>query len=37
MSEAGAPDRAFGVHVNPDKAVPITFAANDRIIVLAQA
>jgi ion channel POLLUX/CASTOR len=36
LSEAGAPDRAFGVHVNPDKAIPITFAANDRIIVLAQ-
>jgi len=36
LSEAGAPDRAFGVHVNPDKTATVTFAANDRIIVLAQ-
>jgi hypothetical protein len=36
FSEAGAPDRAFGVHVNPDKAARIAFGANDRIIVLAK-
>jgi hypothetical protein len=36
LSEAGAPERAFGVYMNPDKATPITFAASDRIIVLAR-
>ena len=36
LSEAGAPDRAFGVHLNPDKSAPITLAAHDRIIVLAE-
>lgn len=35
LSEASAPDQAFGVHLNPDKAAPITLAAQDRVIVLA--
>jgi voltage-gated potassium channel Kch len=36
LSEAGAPDRAFGVHLNPDKSAPVTLAAHDRVIVLAE-
>ena len=36
LAEAGASDRAFGVHLNPDKATPITLAADDRVIVLAE-
>ena len=36
LAEAGAPDRAFGVHLNPDKTTPIAFSAHDRIIVLAE-
>ena len=35
LSEAGAPEQAFGVHLNPDKWASITLAANDRVIVLA--
>jgi len=35
LSEAGAPDQAFGVHVNPEKAALITFTEHDRVIVLA--
>jgi hypothetical protein len=36
LSEAGAPDRAFGVYLNPDKSAPVTLSAYDRIIVLAE-
>ena len=36
LAEAGAPERAFGVHLNPDKSTPITLAAHDRVIVLAE-
>jgi len=36
LSEAGAPEQAFGVHLNPDKPAQITLAAHDRIIVLAE-
>jgi hypothetical protein len=34
LSEASAPDRAFGVHLNPDKSAPVTLSEQDRIIVL---
>ena len=36
LAEASAPDRAFGVHLNPDKAAQFSLAADDRIIVLAE-
>jgi hypothetical protein len=36
LSEAGAPEQAFGVHLNPDKSTPVTLAADDRVIVLAE-
>lgn len=36
LAEASEPDLAFGVHMNPDKAKPVTFAEQDRIIVLAE-
>jgi ion channel POLLUX/CASTOR len=36
LAEAGAPEQVFGVHLNPDKSAPITLAADDRIIVLAE-
>jgi ion channel POLLUX/CASTOR len=36
LSEAGAPERAFGVHLNPDKLASATFSAHDRVIVLAE-
>ena len=36
LSEAGAPEQAFGVHLNPEKSAMITLAAHDRIIVLAE-
>jgi voltage-gated potassium channel Kch len=34
LSEAGEPDRAFGVHLNPDKSAEVILSAQDRIIVL---
>jgi len=37
LSEAGAQDRAFGVHLNPPKSAPVAFSAQDRIIVLGDA
>jgi voltage-gated potassium channel Kch len=36
LAEAGEPERAFGVYLNPDKAAQFTLAENDRIIVLAE-
>jgi ion channel POLLUX/CASTOR len=36
LAEANAPDRTFGVHLNPDKAAQITLTADDRVIVLAE-
>jgi len=36
LAEAGAPEQAFGVHLNPDKSARVTLAADDRIIVLAE-
>jgi hypothetical protein len=36
LAEAGKPDRAFGVYLNPDKAAQFTLAADDRVIVLAE-
>ena len=36
LAEASAADQAFGVHLNPDKSVSVTFAENDRIVVLAE-
>ena len=36
LAEAGAPEQAFGVHLNPDKSALITLAADDRVIVLAE-
>jgi voltage-gated potassium channel Kch len=35
LAEAGEPEQAFGVHLNPDKSAPVTFSEHDRIIVLA--
>jgi voltage-gated potassium channel Kch len=35
LDEASQSGRAFGVHLNPDKAAPVTFSADDRVIVLA--
>jgi voltage-gated potassium channel Kch len=37
LSEAGSPDRAFGVHLNPDKQAKFNFTGQDRIIVLEAA
>lgn len=34
-SESGDASRAYGVHVNPRKSVPVTFETADRVIVLA--
>jgi len=36
LAEAGEPDRAFGVTLNPDKAAQFTLAEDDRVIVLAE-
>jgi hypothetical protein len=36
LSEAGNPDRSYGVHTNPRKSDLVTFAAEDKIIVLAE-
>ena len=36
LAEASAADQAFGVHLNPDKSVSVTFSENDRIVVLAE-
>jgi voltage-gated potassium channel Kch len=36
LAEAGAPEQAFGVYLNPEKSTLITLAADDRVIVLAE-
>lgn len=36
LAEASAPERAFGVHLNPEKSMPVTFSEHDRVIVLAE-
>lgn len=36
LAEAGMPERAFGVYLNPDKAAQITLAEDDKVIVLAE-
>jgi Trk K+ transport system NAD-binding subunit len=36
LAEAGVPDRAFGVYLNPEKAAQFTLAGDDRVIVLAE-
>jgi ion channel POLLUX/CASTOR len=36
-AEAGDPNTAYGVHLNPDKSQRITFTEQDRMIVLAES
>ena len=36
LAQANDASRAYGVVLNPDKSVPVTFAEQDRIIVLAE-
>ena len=36
LAEAGAPERRFGVYLNPDKSAPVTLTEHDRVIVLAE-
>ncbi|HEX3050512.1 MAG TPA: TrkA C-terminal domain-containing protein, partial [Aggregatilineaceae bacterium] len=36
VAEAGDVNRAYGVHVNPNKAQSVTFGPDDKIIVLAE-
>ncbi len=36
LAEANDASRAYGVVLNPDKSVPVTFAEQDRVIVLAE-
>jgi ion channel POLLUX/CASTOR len=36
LSEAGAEEQSFGVHLNPDKSAPVIISTKDRIIVLAE-
>jgi Trk K+ transport system NAD-binding subunit len=35
LDEASQPEQSFGVHLNPNKVAPITFHADDRVIVVA--
>jgi Trk K+ transport system NAD-binding subunit len=36
LAEASAPERSFGVHLNPDKSAIVAFGDADRVIVLAE-
>ncbi|MDO8673901.1 MAG: potassium transporter TrkA, partial [Dehalococcoidia bacterium] len=36
QAHAGNPAKAYGVVINPDKSVAVTFAESDKIIVLAE-
>ena len=36
VNEAGDADRSYGVHTNPKKSAQVTFAPEDKIIVLAE-
>ena len=36
LAEAGSPEQAFGVHLNPAKSALVTLMEHDRIIVLAE-
>ncbi len=36
-SEAGNPQKSYGLHLNPDKSQRITFAEGDRMILLAES
>jgi hypothetical protein len=36
LVHANDPAQGYGVKVNPDKSATVTFAANDRIVVLAE-
>ena len=36
-AEIGDPGTSYGVHLNPDKGKPLTFAEQDRLIVLAES
>jgi hypothetical protein len=36
LAEAGDSEKAYGVRVNPAKSAKVTFAAGDKVIVLAE-
>jgi hypothetical protein len=36
-AEANDAEKAYGVHLNPNKSAMVTFSAGDRIIVLAES
>ena len=36
MSESHNADKGYGIHTNPKKSVPVTFSAEDKIIVIAE-
>jgi len=36
LADAGDADKAYGVRVNPEKSAKVTFAAGDKVIVLAE-
>jgi hypothetical protein len=36
-SETGDPDASYGVHLNPQKSRRVTFAEQDKLIVLAES
>jgi voltage-gated potassium channel Kch len=36
LSQAGDPDKNYGVAMNPDKAAPVRFSAEDKLIVIAE-
>jgi hypothetical protein len=36
MTESHNADKAYGIHTNPKKSVPVTFSAEDKIIVIAE-
>ena len=36
MSESGSTEKSYGVHINPKKSEMLTFAAEDKVIVIAE-
>ncbi len=36
LAQADNPDKSYGVVINPDKAQPVTFTSEDKVIVLAE-
>lgn len=37
VSEADQPGKLFGIHINPDKSLPIPFSDQDQVVLIARS